>query len=296
MRVGDSFQFQTYASTLMNLKSQMDQATQEISSGEKVIAPSDDPSAYAQNLEVLAEQSQNTQYKSNLTSLQTLSGYYQNSLNTVSNVLTSAEQLAEQMASDTQDATTRTSAASEVGSMIDELVTVGNTKVGDTYIFGGEDAGTAPYQSDGTFVGSSQVGQVAVDSSSTMAAGISGNTIFNGTVDGQSVNIFTTLSQFQTDLTNNNTTGIQTDLNNIGNCVSLTTGNLSYVGSYANSISSLLTTNSNTDTALSTTSSNLVGVDMAQAVSDYTTLSTAYQAAIYTMSKASSLTILNYLP
>ena len=125
MRVGDSFQFQTYASTLMNLKSQMDQATQEISSGKKVIAAFRRPVGYAQNLEVLAEQSQNTQYKSNLTSLQTLSGYYQNSLNTVSNVLTSAEQLAEQMASDTQDATTRTSAASEVGSMIDELVTVG---------------------------------------------------------------------------------------------------------------------------------------------------------------------------
>ena len=197
MRVGDSFQFQSYVSTLTNLKSQMDQATQEISSGKKVIVPSDDPSAYAQNLEVLAEQSQNTQYKSNLTSLQTLTGYYQNSLNTVSNILTSAKQLAVQMTSDTQDATTRAAAASEVNGMVDQLLAVANTKVGNTYIFGGNNAEAAPYQSDGTFVGSSQVGQVAVNPSSTMAAGISGSTIFNGSLNGQSVNIFTTLSQFQ---------------------------------------------------------------------------------------------------
>jgi flagellar hook-associated protein 3 FlgL len=288
--------YQSYVTTLSNLKSQMDQATEEVSSGKKVVVPSDDPSAYAQNLEVLAEQSQNTQYKSNLTSLQTLSGYYQNSLNTVSSVLTSAKQLAVQMASDTVDESSRTAAASQVNDMISQLVAVGNTKVGDTYIFGGMKADTAPYAADGTFSGTSAVGQVAVDSSTTMAAGISGNTVFNGSVNGQTVNIFTTLQQFATDLANNDTGALQTDTTNIDNCVDLTANNLSYVGTYADNISSLLTTNSNTDTTLTQTSSSLTGVDMAQAVSDYTTLSTAYQAALYTMSKVESLSILNYLP
>jgi flagellar hook-associated protein 3 FlgL len=296
MRIGDSFMYQSYVSTLSNLKSQMDQATEEVSSGKKVVVPSDDPSAYAQNLEVLAEQSQNTQYKSNLTSLQTLSGYYQNSLNTVSNVLTNAEQLAEQMSSDTVDASSRTAAATQVDDMISQLVAVGNTKVGDTYIFGGTKADTAPYQADGTFNGTSDVGQVAVDSSTTMAAGISGNTVFDGSVNGQAVNVFTTLQQFATDLANNDTAGIQTDMTNIGNCVDLTANNLSYVGTYADNVNSLLTTNTNTDTTLTQTSSSLTSVDMAQAVSDYTTLSTAYQAALYTMSKVESLSILNYLP
>jgi flagellar hook-associated protein 3 FlgL len=296
MRVGDNFMYQNYVSTLSNLKSQMDQATEEVSSGKKVVVPSDDPSAYAQNLEVLSQLSQNTQYKSNLTSLQTLSGYYQNSLNTVSSVLTSAKQLAVQMASSTVDASSRTAAASQVDDMISQLVAVGNTKVGDTYIFGGTKADTAPYAADGTFSGTSSVGQVAVDSSTTMAAGISGNTVFDGTVNGQDVNIFTTLQQFATDLTNNDTSALQTDTTNLDNCVSLTANNLSYVGTYADDISSLLTTNSNTDTTLNQTSSSLTGVDMAQAVSDYTTLSTAYQAALYTMSKVESLSILNYLP
>ncbi len=244
----------------------------------------------------LAEQSQNTQYKSNLTSLQTLSGYYQNSLNTVSNVLTNAKQLAVQMASDTVGESSRTAAAGQVDDMISQLVAVGNTKVGDTYIFGGMKANAAPYQQDGAFSGTSSVGQVAVDSSTTMAAGVSGDTVFSGSVNGQNVNIFTTLQQFATDLTNNDTGALQTDMTNLDNCVDLTANNLSYVGTYADNVNSLLTTNANTDTTLTQTSSSLVSVDMAQAVSDYTTLSTAYQAALYTMAKVESLNILNYLP
>ncbi len=227
------------------------------------------------------------QYKSNLTSLQTLSGYYQNSLNTISNILTSAKQLAVQMASDTQDATTRAAAASQVNGDGRASSWPWRTQRSGIRIYSAEmNAEAAPYSRTAHSSVPASVGQVAVDSSSTMAAGISGNTIFDGSLNGQTVNIFTTLSQFATDLSNNDTDALQTDLNNIGNCVDATANNLSYVGTYANNISSLLTTNSNTDTALSTTSSDLVSVDMAQAVSDYTTLSTAYQAAIYTLAKA----------
>jgi len=296
MRVADSFRYQLYVSTLSNLKAQMDQATGEVASGKKVQVPSDDPAAYSQNLELLAEQSQNSQYKGNLTSLQALSGYYQTSLNTVSNLLTTVKQLAVQMTSDTVDATSRATAASQVNDIISQLVAVGNTKVGGTYIFGGMKADTAPYQANGTFSGTSGVGQVAVDASTTMAAGISGNTVFNGTVNGQAVNIFTTLSQFATDLANNDAGGLQTDLTNLENCVNLTANNLSYVGTYADNINSLLTTNANADTTITQRSSSLVNVDMAQAISDYTTLSTAYQAALYMMAKVESLSILNYLP
>ena len=135
-----------------------------------------------------------------------------------------------------------------------------------------------------------------MNTSTTINAGISGNTVFTGTVNGQNVDIFATLQQFGADLASNDTTALQTDLTNIGNCVNLTSNNLAYVGTYTQNISSLVTTNTTTGTTLTQTSGNLVDVDTAQAYSDYTTLSTAYQAALYVMSKAESLSILNYLP
>ena len=110
------------------------------------------------------------------------------------------------------------------------------------------------------------------------------------------MDIFATLKQFRDDLANNDTTALATDSTNIDNCVDLTANNLAYVGTYTKNISGLLSTNSTTDTTLTQTSSNLVDVDTAKAYSDYTTLSTAYQAALYVMSKVESLSVLNYLP
>jgi flagellar hook-associated protein 3 FlgL len=306
MRVADAFRYQLYQTTLSNLKTQMDQTTQEIASGKQVMAPSDNPSSYAQNLEILSEQSQNSQYKSNLDSLQTLGSYYVTSVNQVGNILSSVQQLAVEQASSTVNADSRTSASETVNDLMQQLVTLGNTKVGDTYIFGGTKANSPAYAADGTFQGSTQVGQVAVDSSTTVDSGISGNTVFNGTLSGETVtiggtaqsniNIFQVLQQFSSDLSANNTTGLQTDLANISSCVDLTANNLAYVGTYTGNINNLLTSNTTANTTLATDSSNLVNVDMAKAISDYSTLSTAYQAALYTMSKVESISILNYLP
>ncbi len=302
MRVGDNFTYQVYETQLSNLQAQMNQNSEEVASGKKVQVPSDNPSSYAQNLEILAQQSQNTQYGKNLNSLQTNGSYYQTSVNSIGNILSSIQQLAVSQTSGTADANSRTTAANEVNDLIQQLVTVGNTKVGDTYIFGGTQSNNPPYSVSSnvppavTFQGSATVGQVAVNSSTTVNAGISGQTVFTGTADGQPVDIFQTLQTFSADLAANNPAALETDLGNINNCVDLTANNLAYVGTYTKNISNLLTTNTNENTTLAQDSSNLVDVDMAKAVSDYATLSTAYQAALYTMSKVESLNILNYMP
>lgn len=301
MRVTDSFRFQVYTATLSTLKAQMDNATTEISSGKKVLVPSDDPTSFAQNMQVTAEQSQNTQYGSNLTSLQAKGAYYETSLNSIGDLLTTVKQLAVQMSSSTVDANLRTAAADQVDGYIQQLVAVGNTKVGDTYIFGGKKSSSAAYSLDSstndvTFNGTDDVARVAVNASATIDGGISGSSVFTGEVNGQGVDIFATLKQFRDDLANNDTAALATDSTNIDNCVDLTANNLAYVGTYTKNIGSLLTTNATTDTTLTETSSNLVDVDTAKAYSDYTTLSTAYQAALYVMSKVESLSILNYLP
>ncbi len=313
MKIGDSLRYQLYETALSNVKSQMDQTSEEVASGEKVQVPSDNPSSYAQNMQVQTDLSQNTQYKSNLDSLQATGSYTDTALNSVSNIVSTAQQLAVETASSTSDASARQAAATQVDDLIQQLVTLGNTKVGDTYIFGGTRSNNPAYTMTTdpttgtpvvTFAGSATVGQVAVTASTTMDAGISGQTIFTGTADGQPVDIFATLEQFSDDLKNTSgamssdqqITALQTDLGNINNCADLTANNLSYVGSYNKNISNLLAANSNADTTLNAESSNLIGVDMAQAISDYTNLSTAYQAALYTMSKVESINILQYLP
>jgi flagellar hook-associated protein 3 FlgL len=247
MRVADAFRFEIYKSQLSTLKTKMDRLTSQIASEKKILVPADDPASFAKNIEITAELSQNSQYKKNLNSLKAAGSYYETAVNTMGNVLTQVQQLAVQQASDTVDADSRSTAASQVDDIIQQLVAVGNTKVGNTYLFGGKNASVPAYTLDTTtntvtFKGTSAVPKVAVDSATTVNGGFSGNTVFAGTIGGQSVDIF------------------------------------------------------QTDTTLATASSSLVAVDAAEAISDYTTLSTAYQAALYTMAKVESLNIMNYLP
>lgn len=310
MRVTDAFRYNLYVTTLDTLKGQIDNDQNEIASGKKVMVPSDDPSAFAQNMKIQTEQSATTQYANNLNSLQTNGSYYATAVNSIGNVLTSIQQLAVEQSSSTVDTDSRTSAADTVNDLIQQLAAVGNTKVGDTYIFGGTKANNPAYTVDAssgtpvvTFQGSATVGQVAVNSSTTIGAGISGQTIFTGTANGQSVDIFQTLQQFSQDLANTaglstaqQAAALQADLTTINNCVDLTANNMASVGTYTKNISNLLTSNANTSTTLAQDSGDLVNVDMAKAIADYSTLSTAYQAALYTMSKVESMNILNYLP
>jgi flagellar hook-associated protein 3 FlgL len=296
MRVTDGYRFETYKNNLSLLKAKMDKATTQVSSGNKILVPSDDPGAFSKNIEVTSEKSQNNQYKKNLTSLQTAGSYYQTAMNTLGNILTTVQQLAIQSSSDTVDADSRLTAADQIDDIIEQLVALGNTKVGSTYIFGGKASNTVPYASDGTFSGTTDVTKVSVDSASTIDGSISGDRIFKGTADGTSVDIFATLKQFSTDLRANNLTGIRTDLGNVGNCVTLTADNLAYVGTYTANIKSLLASNATATLSLTKESSSLVGVDIAEAITDYSTISTAYQAALMTMSKVMNLNILDYMP
>jgi flagellar hook-associated protein 3 FlgL len=296
MRVTDAYRFELYKNNLSSLKVKMDKATTQVASGKRVITPSDDPGAFSKNMEVTSEISQNSQFKKNLTSLQTQGSYYQTALNTLSNVLTTVEQLAVQDASDTVDADSRIAAADQIDDIINQLVAVGNTKLGTTYIFGGKASNTAPYASDGTFSGTTDVTEVFVDGATTIDGSISGDRIFKGTVDGVSVDIFATLKKFSTDLRSNDKTEIAADLDSVNNCVTLTANNLAYVGTYTANIKSLLSTNATASTSLAAVSESLVGVDIAEAISDYSTISTAYQAALLTMSKVMNLNILDYMP
>ena len=310
MRVTDAYRFNFYTTTLDNLQSQINTDENEIASGLQVTNPSDNPAAYAQNVEIQAQESTNTQYASTLNSLNTQGTFYSSAVNSIGNVLTTIQQLAVEQSSSTVDADSRSSAADEVNDLIEQLAAVGNTKVGDSYIFGGTMSNNPPYTVDTlggapvvTFAGSANVNQVAVTNSTTVDAGISGQTIFTGTANGQSVDIFQTLQTFSQDLANTaglstaqQTAALQTDLGNINNCVDLTADNLATVGTYTKNIGNLLTANGTVSTTLTEDSGDLVNADMAKVVSDYSTLTTAYQAALYTMSKVESMSILNYLP
>jgi flagellar hook-associated protein 3 FlgL len=295
MRVADGFRYELYKTNLSILKEKMDNTSTKVASGRRVLVPSDDPASFSKNMELDAQKNANTQFKRNLNALAARGKYYETSINTITDLLTRAKELAVQMASDTVDAQSRAGAAEEIDGIIESLAAVGNTKVGNTYIFGGKNSDTAPYTFDETtstwsFNGTADVTKVSVDASRTMDSGISGERIF-----GVDTGLFTSLGELRAALKSNDLAGIQTGMDSMDAWIDQTATNLTYVGTYNRKVDTVIATNETREITLTETSASLMEADTVQLITDYNALSTAYQAAALTLSKVQNLTILNYM-
>jgi flagellar hook-associated protein 3 FlgL len=298
MRVTDSYRFQSLQSNVATSKKRMSKIEEMISSSKKILTPSDDPVGAATYMQLRTQNNTNIQYLKNLQHLTTLGGFYETTANTVKDILISAKELATTMASDTQDATTRRDAATKVEGLIEQLVTVGNTKVGNTYVFGGKKSNAAAFTLNEadysvTFNGSSDVLRVQTSSGQTEKMGISGQTFFGA--NGASNNIFAALKELKDTLESDDTTGISGSLDKINSAVDLAANNISYVGTYNNKISNLTDTLTNNNINLQTVMSDIMDVDTIQAYSDYTNLTNIYQASLTVLSKMQNMNILNYI-
>lgn len=294
MRVTDKLRFDIFKNNLAALKEQLDKNQNIIASGKKIMAPSDDPVMASRSVELEAQKNQNDQFSRNLGQLKTLSSFYDTSLTKIEELLTRVKELTVSQSSDNMDASTRLTASEEVKGIIEQLVSIGNSKIGSTYIFGGQRAHSVPFALDAdynvTYSGTSDVSSVYVDNTTRENAGISGERVFNADSD-----IFSSLKAFKEALETNDRSGIQSAMDDIDEALAATEDNLAYVGTYMKRIEDLLADNEVKSNNLTQTVSDMVETDITQAIADFNTLTTTYQGLLYSMARVQELSILNYL-
>src|SRR5438876_4831471 len=99
-----------------------------IASGRRTLAPADDPAAFAQAEVVRARQAANSQFQANLGGARDALGAGEAAVRSVLDTLTRAREIAVQGASDTNDALARQSLAGEVDTILEGLVSLGNSR------------------------------------------------------------------------------------------------------------------------------------------------------------------------
>jgi flagellar hook-associated protein 3 FlgL len=222
---------------------------------------------------------------------------YDSSITTIHGLLTRAKEIAVSQSSDTMNASTRRSSAEEIKGIIEHLITIGNTKIGNNYIFGGKKSDVTPFTLDSgdysvTFQGSAEVSSVFIDKGEQEKMGISGYDIFYGS---GSFSVFGTLKDLKEALETNNAGSIRSSLDSLNTALDMTENNVAYVGAYAGKIDTLLESQATKDLRYTEMLSELMDADMAQLVSDFNMLTNAYQTSLYSMSKLQEFNILNYL-
>ncbi len=132
---------------------QLDQARESASSGKRVLRASDDPVATAQILRTDRDLRAIDQYQRTIGSVRTRLDTEEAVLDQVTDILSRARELAVAQGTASATAESRTITALEVDRLLEQVVALGNTRVGNEFLFAGTATGTAPMQAGGVYVG-----------------------------------------------------------------------------------------------------------------------------------------------
>lgn len=186
MRISETMRYRLFQSCINKVSSQLTDTEKKISTGKNINAPSDDPIIFARAVEYDSQLSLGTQFNDNLQRLKTLVGVYDASLTSLESSLNQLSEMASTY--DAADPGLRLSYSQVIDNIIEQLVTVGNTKLGNSYIFGGQQADAAPFQLNNDYSVSYNVSERGEDATSIYVDqgqfgefGLSGREAFYGT-------------------------------------------------------------------------------------------------------------------
>jgi flagellar hook-associated protein 3 FlgL len=313
MRVTDAAFNNTLINQLNGLTSQQYNLQNQVTTGMRIQSASDDPAAMEDTLNDQANVAAQTQFSSNITTLQDRAGSIYNVLESLQSVTSQAGEITTSAGSGTQTTADLQTSASQVNSLLNQVVSLANTKDPTTgqYLFGGTASGQAPYtvtkDASGditgvTYQGNSSVNQTEISAGVNVTVDIPGsNTSGTGVrglfTDSQSgADLMNHLIALRNDLSSGNTATVtSTDSNNIQDDENNVTYQVANNGVVQTHLDTAATLASNNSTSLNTMISNSSSANMVQTMVQLTSAQNAYQAALESGVKVMQLSILNYI-
>ncbi|NOS73432.1 MAG: flagellar hook-associated protein FlgL [Methyloglobulus sp.] len=309
MRISTSWANQSSVNAMLDQQSRLQQTQMQISTGKKILTPSDDPVAAAHIIDLNQTLKQTEQYQSNINYARDRLTMEEGVLQGATDILQRIYELGIQGLSDTNTPTSRNAAAVEMESLNKQLVNLANTKnANGEYMFSGFKSNTQPFSKDasnpGAYVYSGDVNTrpIQIDAVSQVADGDPGSSVFGiptgaspATVPlpGAIANVFEAIDKFATDLRANAPT--KASLDDISKSLDKIVTVRASVGTRLNVLDRQETINSDAILNTRTILSNTEDLDYAEAITKLTQQSASVQAAQQTFAQVKKLSLFNYL-
>ncbi|HVP13964.1 MAG TPA: flagellar hook-associated protein FlgL [Terriglobales bacterium] len=179
MRISTRMFQQGALASLRRGQSSLYAAQEQVASGLRVQTTSDDPQAASRILRLNGQLRDVEQYQRNATEASTR-------LEAEDTVITSARKLLDQAraleistASGDPTSPDRDAALEALEQIRQQLVSLGNTRVGNEYLFGGGCTTSPPFRPDGTYVGDATVRQTEIDAGVVVDTNHTGDQLFS---------------------------------------------------------------------------------------------------------------------
>jgi len=182
MRISTGWMQQQAVNAMLDQQSAAARTQLQISSGQRILAPSDDPAGSARALDLTHANAAIAQYQRNIDSADNRLGLEDQTLSTVSDLLGRVRTLALEGNNGTQDADSRKNIATEIRQRLAQLVQLANTKdPGGDFIFAGSRTSTQPFVQGGdavAYAGDQTARAIAIAPGQTLETGDPGSHVF----------------------------------------------------------------------------------------------------------------------
>lgn len=288
------------------LQSQLNNAENQLSSGLRVNVASDAPQQVGDIFQSRADLARENQTIQNLNAVQAQVTTADTSVQTAIQLLQNAVTLGSQGASTNVTQQQRNSLATQVQSVLSQLVGISATQVNGVYIFSGDSSGTAPYQLDPVsptgvdrLVTAQATQQVADPTGITFQTAMTAQDLFDkrDALDNPAPeNAFAALNNLQLALQSGDTNAIGQAIDSIKTSSDYLNQQLGFYGAAENRIASSLDLAQKFQVQTQTQLSNLQDANVPAEAVAVTQATTALNAAMSAQAKRPTTTLFDFLP
>ena len=274
-------------------------ASMQVSTGNRLQRPSDDPQAVQKALNLRGDLAATAQYVDTASASQGWAQATDDALSDINDVLQRAREAVVQGGNGTMSQKDRNDIATQIDQLIGQAKASGNATFDGQYIFAGQKTDTAPYDPDGADTFNGDTGSII----RTIGPGVSvqlngslGSVLGNGS-DGKALQVLRDIAAHLRGGTAADTNALRTsDLS----AIDASMADVSTARAEAGALSNRLTTAANRLTDLQTSTekvrSGVEYVDLAEAISQLSSQQAVYQAALQaTGSSLSQRTLMDFL-
>lgn len=150
MRVTNGMMLGNYLKNINNNLNSLSKLQMQQATGRKITRISDDPTAVISSMKIRVKLYKTEQYERNVDSAMALLQQTESSVLEMNEIIKSAYDTAVNLSTGTMSPEDKKAASELVKQLRDHVITIGNAKAGEKYIFGGYNVAKPPFEADGT--------------------------------------------------------------------------------------------------------------------------------------------------
>ncbi len=276
---------------------------EQMSTGQTVNRPSDNPMAARRAVDAQSVLAQNRQYITNISSISPYLTETETAITTVENFRQRAYELTLQGLSGTNGQTQRNQIALEINSILEDVLSQSNYNSNGRYVFGGTRTSTVPFtatrDANGeitavTFEGNTETFEIEIAAKNRVKVNENGQAVFLQT-SGSTVDVFQTLINIRDNLRAGDTASLQTDLQNLVNAQDQLMVAVSRLGATQSRVETMDANLRDINTQLQEVISDNLDADYADVVVNLNSQSNAYQASLSAAARVIQPSLLDYI-